>query len=678
MLSAQPLAFTDLLGAIADLQTAAQQRELADTPALRAALEQLGQYWKATAMGWLPWDANPTRIADQPIAGRQIADEGVWVGQEHVVLRSAVEERMSEAGWAVVRGPEASLVPLSADRSGYLLQLHVHPDATHHVALFALLPTTLELPVRVSTLRDANRLGRLLRARIAADGADKPSEYGIEQVPHGARRALSDVARMLRFHESLDVQETAFRIANDGRHVLGCERISVLLRRGSHYRTAAVSGVATLDRRSALIRRLESLVAVTLTVGESFSYPASETFAPQLDDVLHQYLDISPTKSLRVIPLRVPSTSLEPQHGDLQPLGAVVLENYRQSRWQLGAELEHVWSDAAASALLNALTLEQIPAAIRFPFAATGTRLGAPNATWWKRLLFLGLAVGLFVAMCLPIPFHVSAQGTLEPVDRVGIFAPSHATVQSVMVRHGQRVGKDDVLAVLVSAELEQQHEALLGEIQLLQKQLDTLAPLRLDPAAQSDRSLGNRLAGDEQRLRQELVNLEQQRALLAEQLADLSLRSPFDGQVLTWDVERQLASRPVQRGQRLMTIADPDGPWHLELQLLDTDTSHLKRAMDSTPQSVEVTYFLASNPETPLTGQVAQVATFLDAPAEQTPSLQLSVNVDEQVLSSKVAGARVEARIECGRRARAYVWFRGLIDFVQARVIFPSEWLRS
>ncbi len=52
----------------------------------------------------------------------------------------------------------------------------------------------------------------------------------------------------LGIHRSLNANETAFAIANDGRRVVGCDRASVLIRRGKQFRAAAISGVDVLDR----------------------------------------------------------------------------------------------------------------------------------------------------------------------------------------------------------------------------------------------------------------------------------------------------------------------------------------------------------------------------------------------------------------------------------------------
>ena len=68
----------------------------------------------------------------------------------------------------------------------------------------------------------------------------------------------------------------------------------------------------------------------------------------------------------------------------------------------------------------------------------------------------------------------------------------------------------------------------------------------------------------------------------LAQQQAELALTSPIDGQVLTWDVEQLLESRPVQRGKVLLTVGDLAGPWQLELRLPDHHAGYVLDARAS------------------------------------------------------------------------------------------------
>ena len=63
-------------------------------------------------------------------------------------------------------------------------------------------------------------------------------------------------------HESLNSKETAYTIANEGRRLVGCDRVTVVLKKGSKYDVAAISGQDTFDKRSNVVRMLRKLAAV--------------------------------------------------------------------------------------------------------------------------------------------------------------------------------------------------------------------------------------------------------------------------------------------------------------------------------------------------------------------------------------------------------------------------------
>ena len=70
----------------------------------------------------------------------------------------------------------------------------------------------------------------------------------------------------------------------------------------------------------------------------------------------------------------------------------------------------------------------------------------------------------------------------------------------------------------------------------------------------------------DEEEVKQQLTSLQEQLALLDQQQAELTVRSPIAGQVLTWDVTQLLAARPdrarpvaADRGRRRRAVGAGD-----------------------------------------------------------------------------------------------------------------------
>ena len=54
-------------------------------------------------------------------------------------------------------------------------------------------------------------------------------------------------------HDSLDIRETAYTIVNEGRKLIGCDRVSICMQRGGVCKVEAISGQDTLDNRSNVV-----------------------------------------------------------------------------------------------------------------------------------------------------------------------------------------------------------------------------------------------------------------------------------------------------------------------------------------------------------------------------------------------------------------------------------------
>ncbi len=115
-------------------------------------------------------------------------------------------------------------------------------------------------------------------------------------------------------HESLDIRETAYTIVNDGRKLMGCDRVSLAVKHGPNYLIDAVSGQDTLDNRSNVVTLLGKLATRVIATGEPLWYLGStEDMPPQIEEAIEEYVDSSYTKSLAVIPLRRPLAGAGPE-----------------------------------------------------------------------------------------------------------------------------------------------------------------------------------------------------------------------------------------------------------------------------------------------------------------------------------------------------------------------------
>ena len=96
-----------------------------------------------------------------------------------------------------------------------------------------------------------------------------------------------------RIHDSLDLRSVAFEVANAGRQVIDCDRLTVAIRKGHSFKLAAVSGVDTINRRSNAVRRLEDLATRVASSGEIVWYEdeTDQPLAPQILEPLREGFD---------------------------------------------------------------------------------------------------------------------------------------------------------------------------------------------------------------------------------------------------------------------------------------------------------------------------------------------------------------------------------------------------
>jgi hypothetical protein len=223
---------------------------------------------------------------------------------------------------------------------------------------------------------------------------------------------------------------------------------------------------------------------------------------------------------------------------------------------------------------------------------------------------------------------------------------------------------------------LELQQRRVEGERQTAQKRLEALAAGRLGKRFTTDEELQEyrRLTAEEAEVKAELAGLAEQQKILEQQAAQLTVKSPIAGEVLTWDVANLLMARPVARGQSLLTIAEVSGPWVLELQLPDEQAGHVLvayQAAQAEKQQVPVEYMLATRPGEKLQGHIQAIAQSTEADRDNRPSVRVTIALDDKQLPELRPGATTVAMIDCGQHPLGYVWLHDLIDTVRTWLFF-------
>ena len=178
------------------------------------------------------------------------------------------------------------------------------------------------------------------------------------------RQWRSDAARvedyLRQVHRSLDLPTTCYSIANEGRRLLGCDRVSVLVRHRRSYRVAAVSGIDLVDRRSALVRTMEQFACAVLATGEPACFnDDTRDLPPEWERLLHALLDESRAREVAVLPLQI---AQDENAASAQVPGAPVVERFTAPVEESSNERrKEVVLRHGALALQNALEYRRVP-----------------------------------------------------------------------------------------------------------------------------------------------------------------------------------------------------------------------------------------------------------------------------------------------------------------------------
>ncbi len=509
------------------------------------------------------------------------------------------------------------------------------------------------------------------------------------------RQALwSQMEEFIRqVHGNLNPRTTAYVIANEGRRLIGCDRVTVAIRRGSKCRIEAISGQDVIDRRANTVRLLTNLATVVTAADEQVWYTGDTgQMAPQIEEALDEYVDQSHSKTVAVIPLRRPH--LEPvveEEADKRPepppvVGALIVERIEDARLpETMVNRIKIVAEHSGAALANALehhSLFLLPV-----WRALGKwRVVVAARNLPRTVAVLGALLATLVALfVVPMPFKLQAKGTVEPVERYRVFAGMDGVVEEVFVDHGTKVfgPKADAnfpgteLARLRNTDLEVEIRRVTGELAATVEDINKTHQVLLRGKGRLSDAERAQLQGRLAELEATLRSLEQQRELLLAKRKQLTIYSPADGEVITWDVKNLLRERPVRRGDVLMEVANPAGPWQLEVLMPERRMGHIARMRTqikarNPDDDLEVEYVLASQPDRTLRGKVKEIHQAAEVRDDHGNVVLIKVAIDKSDLPPGVRpGAGVSAKVYCGRVSLVYWLLHDVIDFVRTRILF-------
>lgn len=514
-------------------------------------------------------------------------------------------------------------------------------------------------------------------------------------------------------HDSLDLRETCYTVANEARRVAGTDRVSVAMMKGRVCKVEAVSGQDTVEPRSNIVVAINELASKVAAVGEPLWYDGNaDDLPPQIEKSIEKYVDESYAKSVVVLPIRRPKTTddrLDQQHRrnevalesnqSNEVIGALIIEQIESDlpREVLEPRVDLVY-EHAARAIANSLDHRNI---FLMPlFKAIGKTAVITKARNLPKTLLVAavILIAIGVLFFIPARLMISAEGTLEPIEKKPVFVSVGGSVSEVLVSDKQIVTEGQPLIRLKNFELEAELTQLRGQLHVIDDSLVTKEfQVSDDSLTPQDRI---QLDGDIDQLKQQRITVSNQLGVREDQERRLTIRSPMNGQVmLAWDVERSLERRRVEPGQVLMEVADLSKEWELQLNMLEGRMRHVTNAAADAKKAnrdLDVSYILETDASVDFDGTVRYIDDVTRITGDLGPTVLMRIKIDKEELLRGQAmghaslkegdeskprklseaaairpGATVKAKVDCGDTSLAYRWFHEVVAWTQRNVLF-------
>jgi hypothetical protein len=382
---------------------------------------------------------------------------------------------------------------------------------------------------------------------------------------------LEDFTRVV--HASLDPRETAFTIANEGRRLIECDRLSVAIRKGNKCYVQSISGQDVFDKRSNLVRLMNRLASAVVATGDPVWYTGdTRDMAPQVENAVEEYVDEAHSKTVAILPLKRPEPPEEDdpkKKPEPQPvIGALIVEQIEDSRVaQSMLSRVDVVCKHSSTALANSLEHQSL---FLMPlWRAIGHSRWVVKARTLPKTISISLAViAVILFLCLyQTDFQVESKGTLEPVERRDVFSPNdRSVVKDLLVNTDDHVKEGQLLARLHGPEVNLKLEEVIGRLAAAERSYNVkFSEINNGTLREEEKA---RKLSEIAELEESIIGLKTQRGILELKQKELEVLSPIEGTVITYHLKERLRGRPLQLGTSMMRVADLSKEWELELHM--------------------------------------------------------------------------------------------------------------
>jgi hypothetical protein len=501
-----------------------------------------------------------------------------------------------------------------------------------------------------------------------------------------------------QIHGSLNPGMVAYQVANEGRRLIDCDRVSVAVRHGRNVTIEAISGADIVEKRSNLVRLMRKLCEAVLRWGEKLTYVGvkDDGLPPAVLKALDNYLAESNSKLLVVTPLK----DEREEESKRTARSALLMECFEPAvaPEQLISRME-VLNKHVAPALYNATEYRRIPFRyVWMPLAYLQEGLGG-KARVITAAVIAGIVFLSAILYFVPYPLKMSANGQVQPVLHRYVYPGTTGIIERFLVDPNQHVDAGQDLAVLYDEELRSKLDDLESKKSEAAKISRALAKPDKNPRDQSDTAI-RRIEQDAiiEGKNKELIAIRERTNSIQGLNGFFTLKAPqfpvnenADGakrqwQVLTSDFRENLGKGAVRPSDPIMRLGYTEGSWEIELKIPQKHIGQVLSAYDYLKtDELDVDLILRNDPTRTFKGKLhrdrigGEAREHRDDNNEPEPVVFARIRVDGDDIPERdqlphnllVTGTEVHAMIRCGNHRMGYSLFYGVWEFLYEKVVF-------
>jgi hypothetical protein len=454
------------------------------------------------------------------------------------------------------------------------------------------------------------------------------------------QQAIKEQAQSLTHHSlTLDLLATAMQerglsqaalaLANDMAGRLSCDRVSVGFEKSGNVKIEAISNTAVFDEKMSLVRLIRDAMEEALDLGATMVWPARTDTEHGM--IAHTEL-AADSKNVAVCSV--------PLLEDGLPIGVMTLE---RSHGEVFDDATIELCETAATLLGPVLALKREndrgPLVRLRETVLQKARLVVGPRHPGAKLVALAV-VGLIGFLSLATgTYRVAAKTVVEGSVQRAEVAPFDGHIAQAFVRAGDVVQAGQVLCRLDDRELKLEYARLSSE--------------REQEERRSRQVLAGQDRGEMMVAAAEIAQTDAKLSLITDKLQHATLTAPFDGVVVSGDLNQYLGT-PVEQGKLLFQIA-PLNAYRVILQVDERDISNLTLG-----QTGKLTL-------SGLPGQTLDFAVQQITPVANQQEGRNFFRVEARLLAAPDRirpGMEGVGKVSVGTRKLIWIWTHSLVDW--------------